>query len=136
MERSRYHNTHSWHARMFYIHVFFNWALVEAASPGVFYKSYGFQLHLLTQRCTPRTSRANIYSEVRKVCFYLVMNEFFVLTQRKIYKIHIYFILGTCGSNHLVVAVYPINFVSPGWPGLYPDNLDCIWVMEAAKGYK
>uniref|UniRef100_UPI000EF4BD12 cubilin-like n=1 Tax=Ciona intestinalis TaxID=7719 RepID=UPI000EF4BD12 len=36
----------------------------------------------------------------------------------------------------MVAAVYPIYFVSPGYPFVYPNNLNCVWTIEAAAGYR
>uniref|UniRef100_H2YKV4 CUB domain-containing protein n=1 Tax=Ciona savignyi TaxID=51511 RepID=H2YKV4_CIOSA len=43
---------------------------------------------------------------------------------------------GACGSEQMVAAVYPIYFTSPGWPGLYPNNLNCVWIIEAAPNHR
>ena len=41
--------------------------------------------------------------------------------------------LGTCGA-HLYASSYP-SFHSPGYPGCYPNNVLCTWLIEAPPGY-
>ena len=43
------------------------------------------------------------------------------------------FFLGSCG-RHLYASHYP-SFHSPGYPGCYPNNVLCTWLIEAPPGY-
>lgn len=43
------------------------------------------------------------------------------------------FFLGSCGA-HLYASSYP-SFHSPGYPGCYPNNVLCTWLIEAPPGY-
>lgn len=42
------------------------------------------------------------------------------------------FFLGSCGG-HLYASHYP-SFHSPGYPGCYPNNVLCTWLIEAPSG--
>lgn len=41
-------------------------------------------------------------------------------------------IAGSCGGTDFVLSYTPLS--SPGYPHLYPPNLDCVWEMRVGAG--
>ncbi|XP_033639087.1 uncharacterized protein LOC117299647 [Asterias rubens] len=36
-----------------------------------------------------------------------------------------------CGSSNVLVGTAPVNLTSPGYPGVYPNSVDCQWEIRA-----
>lgn len=61
-----------------------------------------------------------------------------VQSQRKGFKIHIEEIVVDCSSNHLWIdeTTPSKQLMSPEFPKMSPNSLDCNWVINAPPGHR